>query len=164
MAILTDREIEELVKNGKLISEKFNPRSLTPNGYDITIGSVRLGQQETQEKVSVGPMKHFLVSSKEFFNFPEDVVGQIWIRSSYARRGIIGSFGFIDAGFRGNLTLSFFNSSDGQVEFVPGDRIAQLVFSKLENSVAKSYGERSGSYQDSRGVTLASPEKRLSRK
>lgn len=151
MPILSDRHIEDEVSRGFLISENFSSSSVTPNGYDIRVGTVRFGTEESGRAV-VGPRKHFLTSSMEFFNFPDNVVGQIWIRSSYARKGIFGSFGFIDAGFRGNLTLSFFNGSDSEIEIASGDRIAQLVFTRLEEAVHRSYSDRSGNYQESRGI------------
>ncbi|MCL4331959.1 MAG: dCTP deaminase [Candidatus Thermoplasmatota archaeon] len=153
MGIFTDSQISEAVEKGLLVSENFNHGSLTPNGYDITIGSVRVGEA-TYENVMVKPGTFFLVGSREFFNFPDDVTGQIWIRSSYARKGLIGSFGFIDAGFKGNLTLSFLNSSGKEVEIRAGERIAQLVFSRLESSPEKPYSERSGNYQNSRGIRI----------
>ncbi|MHB8396499.1 MAG: dCTP deaminase [Thermoplasmataceae archaeon] len=151
MSVLSDRHIEDEVSRGFLISENFSSSSVTPNGYDIRVGIVRLGTEESGRAV-VGPRKYFLTSSMEFFNFPDNVVGQIWIRSSYARKGIFGSFGFIDAGFRGNLTLSFFNGSDSEIEIASGDRIAQLVFTRLEEAVDRSYSDRSGNYQESRGI------------
>ncbi|MCJ2511846.1 MAG: dCTP deaminase, partial [Candidatus Thermoplasmatota archaeon] len=62
----------------------------------------------------------------------EDIAGQLWIRTSWARKGVMASFGKIDAGFEGNLTLSAFNSTREVIDVPIGETFAQVVFEKLE--------------------------------
>lgn len=154
MGALTDGTIRELVKQGLLIEENFIEKNLTPNGYDLTIGEIKVNHDEISSESTVPANTRFIVSSREYMNLTNDVIGMIWIRSSYARKGVLGSFGLVDAGFRGNLTLTFFNSSPDPLEIKGGDRIAQIVFVRLESTVDKSYSERSGNYQNSRGISL----------
>ncbi len=154
MGALSDRDIKALVDKGYLIEENFVEKNLTPNGYDLTIGEVKVNSDAVSEEAMVPGTSRFLVSSREFMNLTNDVIGMIWIRSSYARKGVLGSFGLVDAGFRGNLTLTFYNSSPDEISVRAGDRIAQIVFVRLESSVDKSYSERSGNYQNSRGISL----------
>lgn len=154
MAVLTDGKILQMAAEGYLVSENFRSENVTPNGYDITIGSVRTEEQDEAPSAEIRPGSTFWVSSEEFFNMPSDIGAQIWIRSSFARKGIFGSFGFIDAGFRGSLTLSFYNASSRPVVIEKGSTIAQIVFMELGNSVDAEYGERSGHYQDKRGINL----------
>jgi dCTP deaminase len=78
----------------------------------------------------------------------------MFTRSSFARRGILGSFGFVDAGFRGQLTLSFYNSSSDPLKLKAGDRIAQIVFHRIDQPVERNYEQRSGNYQNSSGITV----------
>ena len=66
----------------------------------------------------------------------------------------MSSFGKVDAGFEGTLTLSAFNSSDVDVVIPIGDRFAQIVFEWLDAPSEKVYAERSGNYQGQRGVRL----------
>lgn len=153
MATLSDSEIQKLAASGELISENFFEGSVTPNGYDLRIDAIRLDGKEIGE-AAVTPGSHFLVSTLEYLKMPDDVLGQIWIRSSFARKGIIGSFGAVDSGFNGNLTLSFFNSGAEKLELKHGDRVAQIVFHRLESRPERSYSERSGNYQGSRGVRV----------
>lgn len=150
MVALSDREIKELVNKGFLISENFVERNMTPNGYDLTIGDIQPG---TGDSVIIQGNTRFLISTREFMNMTDSVIGMIWIRSSYARKGILGSFGLVDAGFRGNLTLSFYNSSSDPIEITKGDRIAQIVFIRMGLKADQNYSERSGNYQDSRGIS-----------
>lgn len=153
MSTLSDTEIIALASEGKLVSENFFEGSVTPNGYDLRVQQIRCDDADS-DSVSIRPGSHFLVSTLEYVALPDDVVGQIWIRSSFARRGIIGSFGAVDAGFHGNLTLSFLNAGTTTLELSKGDRIAQIVFNRMESKPDRNYGERSGNYQGSRGVTV----------
>lgn len=155
MPVLTDVEIQGLISQNELVEKNFSEMGLTPNGYDITVGLVKTeAVQEPKGSAVVGPKEIFWASSKEFFNFPNDVIGQIWIRSSYARKGIFGSFGLIDAGFRGSLTMAFFNGSSKELVVNAGDRIAQVIFVKLNRDAGKNYASRSGTYQGREGMTL----------
>lgn len=153
MATLSDREILSMTTRGELISENFFEASLTPNGYDLRVQDIRVDGTETGDAV-IKPGSHFLASTLEYMALPDDVIGQIWIRSSFARRGIIGSFGAVDAGYHGTLTLSFLNAGETSLELKTGERVAQIVFHRLESVPHKAYGERSGNYQNSRGVTV----------
>lgn len=156
--MLSDRDIFDLVSKGGLISEGFREENLTPNGYDLTVGELFIpdsgGDRVTDGQVAIPALSWFLVGTTEVVNIPSGISGQLWIRTSWARRGIIGSFGKIDAGFRGNLTLSAFNASKVSVPISTGDRFAQIAFIHLSQSSEKSYEERSGNYQNQRGITL----------
>ncbi|KAA8923488.1 dCTP deaminase [Thermoplasma sp.] len=148
--ILNDGTIMRMVGEGFLISENFDASSLTPNGYDLRVDVIDIqGKQCTECEIK--PMRHFLVSTIEILNMPEDTVGMIWTRSTFARKGIIGSFGAIDAGYHGNLTLSFFNAGIG-LNLKRGERIAQIVFMKMNENAERPYHMRSGNYQHSRGL------------
>ncbi len=153
MATLSDREIISLSGKGQLIAEEFRVESVTPNGYDLRAAVLSLDGKE-MENGSIPSGRHFLVATMEYLKLPEDVMGQIWVRSSYARRGVIGSFGAVDAGYHGTLTLSFFNSGTDELKINRGDRIAQIVFHRMESLPEKSYSQRSGNYQGSRGITV----------
>ena len=126
--------------------------NVTPNGYDLTIELIKYGEGEGKTPLVIPPGGSFLVGSREFMNLPSNICAQIFIKSSMARKGIFGSFGFIDAGFRGNLTLSFCNMSKEPVRIEPGKKIAQVIFLSMDFPAAKTYDKRSGNFQDSRGI------------
>lgn len=153
MSTLSDADIMSLSLEGQLVSENFYEGSVTPNGYDLRVQHIRMNGTD-ESSLSISPGAHFLVSTLEYLALPDDVVGQIWIRSSFARRGIIGSFGAVDAGYHGTLTLSFLNAGIETLELKEGDRIAQIIFDRLGSKPVKGYAERSGNYQGSRGVTV----------
>ena len=76
------------------------------------------------------------------------------LRTTWIRRGIIGAFGKIDAGFEGTLTLGAYNATDDPVEIPIGERFCQMVFETLSSPSSKDYAQRSGNYQGQTGVTL----------
>jgi len=162
--ILADSEILEHIKKGQLIVENFDEGNLTPNGYDLTVGEIlvpALRAKASEGAVRIPTLAWFLIGTREVVDLPKGITGQLWIRTSWARKGIMSSFGKVDAGFRGNLTLSAFNASPGTVEVSVGDRFAQIIFARTTRESEKDYQERSGNYQDERGITLEPRKKNL---
>jgi len=157
MSILSDGDIENSIKNNELSIEPYNPKNLTPNGYDLSIGEIYIKKTEQHIKegiISIPPLSWFAISTKEYVKIGPCIASQLWIRSSYARKGILASFGKVDAGFEGTLTISCFNSNDEEIEIPIGDRFCQIVFENLSTKPNALYDVRSGSYQNQRGVTL----------
>ena len=157
MTVLSDRDIENSIKTSKLDIEPFDQKNLTPNGYDLSIDEIYIKKTDQHIKdgiATIPPLTWFAISTKEFVKMGPDITSQLWIRTSYARKGIMASFGKVDAGFHGTLTISCFNSSDGEIEIPIGDRFCQIVFEHLSAKPEAVYSERSGNYQNQRGVTL----------
>jgi dCTP deaminase len=161
MGILSDAEIVDFMKKGRLTIENFNKDNITPNGYDLTIEEALVDNATIKEgTVEIAPLKWFAVSTKEYFKIGDELAAQLWLRTSWARKGILASFGKVDAGFEGTLTLSAFNASNKVVILRMGDRFAQIVFETMNQKPNRSYGERSGRYLKQRGVTLESPDRK----
>ena len=157
MTVLSDSDIEQALQHNDLSIDPFVQKNLTPNGYDLSIEEVFIRKTDQHIKQGVAvipPLTWFAISTKEFVKMGPQITSQLWIRSSYARKGILASFGKVDAGFHGTLTLGCFNASDKEVEIPIGDRFCQIVFETLESVPKALYHERSGTYQNQRGVTL----------
>ena len=157
MTILSDKDIETSISNGDLGIEPFDQKNLTPNGYDLSIDEIYIKKTDQHIKEGIAlipPLTWFAISTKEFVKIGEFITSQLWIRSSYARKGIMASFGKVDAGFHGTLTISCFNSNDQDLEIPIVDRFCQIVFEHLSTVPDALYNERSGTYQNQRGVTL----------
>ncbi|MDH2905341.1 MAG: dCTP deaminase [Methanomassiliicoccales archaeon] len=161
MCILTDSEIISMATSGLLISDGFSGSSVTPNGYDLRIQTMLLPEtaHETSHDAEIPPHSWFVVSTLEKITLPGNISAQLWIRSSYARKGLFGSFGKVDAGFSGTLTLSFFNASSKSIRLTGGERVAQIVFERLCSNTDRDYASRSGNYQNQAGITLEPPER-----
>lgn len=153
--ILSDSQIKELMEKEKLVIKDFQEENLTPNGYDLTIEEVKVEERKPQTKneAVIPENTWFAVSTKEYVGFPAEIAGELWIRTTWARKGVISSFGMIDAGFEGTLTLSAFNSYK-EIEIPIGETFAQIAFHLLGEHSKKEYSDRSGNYQGQKGVTL----------
>jgi len=158
LAVLSDGDIKDFVSAGKLRIDGFTERNLTPNGYDVTIEEIWIpatDERFRQGVASIPAGSWFVIGTKEYLALPPELVGEIWIRTTWVRKGILSSFGRIDAGFNGNLTFSALNASSRPVEVPIGERFAQVVFEELRTVPEKCYKERSGNYHGQRGITVA---------
>ncbi len=157
MSILSDIDIQQALNEGNLGIEPFIEKHLTPNGYDLTIDEIYL--KKTNEHIKDGiavipPLSWFAISTKEFVKIGPQITSQLWIRSSYARKGVMASFGKVDAGFHGTLTISCFNANDQPLEIPIGDRFCQIVFEHMASTPSELYDKKSGNYQNQRGIKL----------
>ena len=157
MSILSDRDIKKSMDNKFLGIEPFIEKNLTPNGYDLSIEEVFIKKTDQHIKDGIAvipPLTWFAISTKEFVKMGPKITSQLWIRSSYARKGVMASFGKVDAGFHGTLTISCFNSNDKPLEIPIGDRFCQIVFENMESIPSELYDKKSGKYQNQRGIKL----------
>jgi len=157
MGILSDIDIREYMDQGELGIEPFIEKNLTPNGYDLSIEEVYIKKTDEHIKegiATVPPLTWFAISTKEFVKMGASVTSQLWIRSSYARKGVLASFGKVDAGFHGTLTFGCFNSSHEPLEIPIGDRFCQIIFEEMASIPSELYDKKSGNYQNQRGIKL----------
>jgi dUTP pyrophosphatase len=47
---------------------------------------------------------------------------------------VLNAPGTVDAGYRGEIAVTLFNSSDEDFQITQGDRIAQIVFQQVERA------------------------------
>jgi dCTP deaminase len=156
MAVLSDADLLKRLGAGGLQIEPFDEANLTPNGYDLSLAEIQPGGRPVARAgaVDIAPGEWFAVATRERVRFPADLCGELWLRSSHIRKGIITSFGRVDAGFEGNLTMTGFNAGRSPVRLQVGDRYCQLVVVELTSKAAKPYAQRSGNYQGQAGITL----------
>lgn len=83
------------------------------------------------------PQEYILVSTLESIKMPDDLMGILYPRSSTNRKGLsLDLTGIIDAGYDGQLILPIRNNTRSQaVRLFPGERLCQVVFEELKNSV-----------------------------
>ena len=154
-AMLSDSDIIRALDNGDIKISGFDEKHLTPNGYDLSIGEVFIPSVNTHiksGKVEITALTRFLVGTMETIKLSNKYAAQLWIKSRWTRRGIIASFGMVDAGFNGTLTLGAFATDRITLEI--GDRFVQIVFLKLKNPSEKGYDKRSGNYQNQKGIRI----------
>lgn len=119
-------------------------------------------EHSPEEGVIIHPGEFILGSTLETVNIPSDIVGRVEGRSSYGRLGIIihATAGFLDPGFRGDITLEIQNLGNAPVKIYPEDRICQVVFEKMDSVAETPYGDKKDSkYMGQKGATFSRLER-----
>lgn len=89
------------------------------------------------EPVILGVLDRALIPTGLYIEMPEGYEAQVRPRSGLAiKHGItvINSPGTVDADYRGEICVELVNLSNTPFTVEPGERIAQLVFSKYEKA------------------------------
>lgn len=83
------------------------------------------------------PQEHILVSTLESIKVPNNLMAVLYPRSSTNRKGLsLDMTGIIDSGYEGQLTLPIRNNTSSQtVRLFPGERLCQIVFETLAESI-----------------------------
>ena len=111
---------------------------LSPAGYDIRV-------KLESEKTILGHGDFLLATTVERFQIPNNLVGVVHDKSTWARRGITVQNTIIEPGWNGYLTLEITMHGQYAEVIYNGDPIAQVVFHLVFGEVLSPY---SGKYQD----------------
>ncbi|SRR5579875_2059916 len=163
MSLLTKRDILGLIAAGRLgFAPELDSFQIQPHAVDLRLGytflvarrwivnqqgriALRPDQMEGEpaqfDTIELAPGQVFdllpdecvLVSTLEAIRLPDDLVGQMYPRSSVNRRGLaVDLSGIIDAGYEGNLIIPVRNNNlSTVVRLYPGERFCQLTFTAL---------------------------------
>jgi dCTP deaminase len=183
---LSDSEIRKRLENGSLVvhpmpaDENIQPASVDVHLADTILyfprSSPTLSPDNvpsmTQNKIGLSGMTllsgdFVLGSTQEWIEVPPTLSARAEGKSSIGRLGLLvhATAGFIDPGFRGNVTLELKNISNVPITLTAGMEIGQLCFEKVTGKVLRPYGSDGlGShYQDSKGTKAAQPRRRRKR-
>ena len=142
----------EAIEKGIITIDPFNENYLTPNGYDLSVNKIEVSNKElianNGGNLLIPAKTGFRVLTIETVECPLDIMARVYIKSKFARNGIQASFGAIEAGFHGTLTLGMFNGTDSFFEIKKGCTICQIIFEKMGKEAVISYDKRSGNYQN----------------
>lgn len=166
MSILSDKTILERLRVKKdLIINPLNTNDIQPCSVDLHLGpelKTIQGKEYTLRPHSymiLEPSDFILGSTREYVEIPEDLVAIVDGKSSLGRLGITAhvTAGYIDAGFKGNITLEIANLSDEPFILKKDMPIAQIVFNTLTTNVNRPYGSDglNSHYQSSKGTILS---------
>lgn len=157
--ILSDKSINTRLLYGDLkVFPQPDSEQIQPASLDLRLGEDFVLPDDHQEIHEDGyivfePDTRYLATTKETIELPNDLAAQVAGRSSIGRRGLIvhKTAGWIDPGFKGELTFEIYNHGDAGVSIETGTRIAQLVFHELDQP-SSGYD---GQYQQQEGPTQA---------
>ena len=118
----------------KIINQSNNPvpeyKTLGSSGMDV--------RAFTPEKICIKPLERALIKTGLFLEMETGTECQVRPRSGLAlKQGltVLNTPGTVDADYRGELGVILVNLSNKEVFIENGERIAQLVFAKIESVV-----------------------------
>jgi dUTP pyrophosphatase len=95
----------------------------------------------------IPPKQRKTVRTGIAIQMPEHFAGLIWPRSGLSvKQGIDVLAGVVDSGYRGEIMVCLYNTSDEVVGINTGDRIAQIIFQEVPR-VSMEVHETLGSSQ-----------------
>ncbi len=134
------RRLEREPGQGKLIITPYMRECQQPASYDLRAASDMALAQGTCT----------LVPTLEWVELPTDLAGILVCRSSFGRQGVLLGAGYVDPGFRGQLTLCLTNMGSDLI-VRKNDRIVQMILHDVRGG-GEGYA---GRYQDSTGAVEA---------
>jgi len=175
--ILVDWQLRDRITRGHIKVDPFDPRMIQPNSLDVRLGdyfvwynpgeevidpyekgSICAGISETRSpSVVISPGLFLLAETLEKIELPDNIVASIEGKSSIARLGVElhQTGGWIDAGFRGSITLEMCNVNQRPVRIYAGMPIGQLVFYTTERAERPYDRKGDAKYLDQRQATLS---------
>lgn len=180
VSVLSDRTIRRLAENKRYpLIMPYDPEMVQPASIDLRLGrSFRVFTNHEIDVIDCRDLKRdmskeiiksngspFVIHPGEFclaccaesVNIPDNVVARIEGKSSLGRLGLVvhATAGFIDPGFRGEITLELSNLMRVPIKIYPGMRIAQMSFMTLDQPAERPYGspELGSHYQMQKGAT-----------
>lgn len=154
----------KVVRNGQDYLPEISDVNLQPASIDLHLGDsiVYVDGPATitlpidkDSFYRLDPGEFVLGHTIEHIEIPDDLAGFFANRSSIGRKGLFTeNAGFVDPGWKGQLTVELFNSSRYPVSLIEGMPIGQIIFVKMDRPVALPYGHpaRVSHYQNSVGT------------
>ncbi|MEM4066255.1 MAG: dCTP deaminase [Candidatus Micrarchaeaceae archaeon] len=150
--ILSDLEIKRRLLNGEIEIEPFSPEDLSPNGIDLRVGNKIVNintDQEYDHGLVCEPDAFYLISTAERITLPLNVVGLVFLKSTWARMGVLIPPTVVDAGFSGILSLSL-RVGPLPIKLEQGMKVWHLILAESYESTGYK-----GKYQNSNGLRKA---------
>lgn len=166
--ILSDKDIRQYIKEGKIVVEPLeNPDvQIQPAWIDLRLGNefrifriISTPYIDTMQKTEnytekiiirdedpfiIHPNEFVLGTIKEYIKMPNDLMGVVDGRSSLGRLGVVvhATSASINPGWEGIFVLEITNIGKMPVALYPGQRVAKLAFHMLSSPAEKPYSER----------------------
>jgi dCTP deaminase len=166
MSVLSDRDIRAAMQAGRVRIDPYDASCLQPSSVDLHLDAdfrvfrnnrypyidVRASQPDLTEAVSIDEDEPFILHPNEFVlgqtlewvELPDDLVARIEGKSSLGRLGLLihSTAGYVDPGWKGNLTLELSNVANLPIALYRGMKIGQISFFKMSSAVERPYGSR----------------------
>ena len=177
--IFSDRTIKEAVANGRIVIDPYEEKMVQPSSVDLRCDSVfrvfenhkyalidpKAPQEDLTTEVAATPEQPFMLHPGEFVlgstlevvGLADDIVARLEGKSSLGRIGLLihSTAGFVDPGFKGQVTLELSNVANLPIAIYPGMKIGQVSFYQLSTAAENPYGSpgAGSKYQGQSGPT-----------
>lgn len=166
--ILSDKTITKMIEEKTLVVQPLTEEQIQPASVDIRLGNTfsvvddtpsgiisldsKIGYKTiTADTYLILPGQFVLATTMEYFELPDNLTAFVEGRSSLGRMGLfIQNAGWVDPGFKGEITLELYNANRCAIELKSGRRVGQLVFAELDDHALNPYN---GKYQGQTGAT-----------
>ena len=166
--ILSDKTIMKMLEEGTLEISPITQPQIQPASVDVRLGDtfsvvedsstgiINLDEEIKYKTIQTDtyvllPGQFVLATTMEYFALPNNLTAFVEGRSSLGRMGLfIQNAGWVDPGFKGEITLELFNANRCAIELKAGRRVGQLVFAEMDQDALNPYN---GKYQGQRGAT-----------
>ena len=177
--VLSDRTIKEELAKGRIKIEPLDEDYIQPASVDLRLDRQildfhpeRYSYLDILEDLSdltelveipdpapyiLKPDQFILASTLEHVELPDDIVARLEGKSSLGRLGLLihSTAGYIDPGWKGQLTLEISNVAGVDITLYYGMKISQISFLRLSTPADRPYGsqELRSKYQGQIGPT-----------
>lgn len=166
--ILSDRTLTSMIEKRELVIEPLSPDSIQPASIDcrldrnflvvedrnmqmIDLNTAIEYREYESDFITIPPHSFLLATTMEYIELPDDLTAFVEGRSSIGRIGLfIQNAGWVDPGFKGQITLELYNANSLPICLEAGRRICQLVFCKMDQKALHPY---QGKYQGQKRTT-----------
>jgi dCTP deaminase len=164
VSVLSDRDIRAAIEAGEVSVRPYDPKDLQPSSIDLHLDrsfrvfrnnrypyiDVRAPQPDLTELLKVADDEQFILHPGEFVlgqtlewvELPNDLVARLEGKSSLGRLGLLihSTAGYVDPGWKGNLTLELSNVANLPIALYYGMKIGQISFFQMSSAVDRPYG------------------------
>jgi len=164
VSVLSDRDIRAAIEAGDIAIRPYDARDLQPSSVDLHLDrsfrvfrnnryafiDVRAPQPDLTELLRVADDEPFILHPGEFVlgqtlewvELPTDLVARLEGKSSLGRLGLLihSTAGYVDPGWKGNLTLELSNVANLPIALYYGMKIGQISFFRMSSPVDRPYG------------------------
>ncbi|MDQ3407777.1 MAG: dCTP deaminase [Chloroflexota bacterium] len=166
MSVLSDRDIRAAMQAGRVRVDPYDPACLQPSSVDLHLDrefrvfrnnrypyiDPRQSQPDLTEIVAIQDDEPFILHPGEFVlgqtlewvELPDDLVARLEGKSSLGRLGLLihSTAGYVDPGWKGNLTLELSNVANLPIALYCGMKIGQISFFRMSSPVERPYGSK----------------------
>ena len=147
--ILSDKEIERLVKEDSLISVGYKEASVKGIAYELSIDCVYDSQKNALASLDCKPGDVVYIKTEEELSLPKNITARIIERNSVMRMGLKVDGPQYIPGHKTFCFLRVQNISDSVITLNKGFKIAQALFEELKDVPRQTYNaQEDASFRD----------------